>query len=54
MKLLLKTIVLGSVLTAASAYAVDPQLSDITCDQLGENLELTAEAEERFADLKGT
>ena len=54
MKRLTKAAIVASVFAAGSAYAVDPQPSDVTCDQLGERYELTAEAEERFADLKGS
>jgi hypothetical protein len=51
---LIKTIVVACAFSAVSAYAVDPVKSETTCAQLGEKYELTAEAEERFADLKGT
>lgn len=54
MQLTLKTIILASALCTGSAYAIDPQLSDTSCEQLGENLELTQEAKDRFADLIGT
>lgn len=39
---------------ASSAYAVDPVLSETTCDQLAEKYEPTAEAQARYADLKGS
>lgn len=39
---------------ASSAYAVDPQKSDMTCDELKDKYEPTAEAQARFADLKGS
>jgi len=54
MKYLIRTAIVASVFGASSAFAVDPQLADITCEQLGEKYELTAEAEERFADLRGS
>lgn len=49
-----RSMIVLSVFCASAAYAVDPQLSDITCEQLGEQYEATPEATERFADLKGT
>jgi len=51
---LVKTIIVLCAFSATAAYAVDPQLSDITCAQLGEKYELTAEGEARFAELKGS
>jgi len=54
MKFLIRTTIVAAVFGASSAFAVDPQLADITCEQLGEKYELTAEAEERFADLRGS
>ena len=54
MKLVFKTMIVVSAFCAGSVYAVDPQLSETTCEQLGDNLELTAEASDRFADLIGT
>ncbi len=51
---LIKTIAVVCAFSAASAYAVDPVESDITCAQLGEKYEATAEAKERFADLAGS
>ena len=50
---LINTIVVACAFGAVSAYAADPVLSDITCEQLGEKYEATAEAIERFANLKG-
>lgn len=50
----IKFIVVASAFITTAAYAADPELADITCEQLGEQYELTAEAEERFADLRGT
>jgi hypothetical protein len=50
---LINTIVVACAFGAVSAYAADPVLSDTTCEQLGEKYEVTAEALERFADLKG-
>jgi hypothetical protein len=49
-----KTIIVLCAFSATTAYAVDPQRSETTCAQLGEKYELTAEAEARFADLKGS
>ena len=54
MKSVFKTMIVVSAFCAGSVYAVDPQLSETSCEQLGETLELTAEAEERLADLIGT
>jgi hypothetical protein len=51
---LLKTIVVACAFSAVSAYAVDPVKSDITCAELGDKYEATAEAKERFADLAGS
>jgi hypothetical protein len=51
---LIKTIVVACAFGAMSAYAVDPVKSEVTCAQLGETYEATAEAVERFADLEGS
>ena len=51
---LIKTIVVACAFSAVSAYAVDPVQSDITCAELGDKYEATAEAKERFADLAGS
>jgi len=51
---LLKTIVVACAFSAVTAYAVEPTRSEITCDQLSEQYEVTAEAKERFADLAGS
>jgi len=51
---LIKTLVVASAFCAVSAYAVDPVRTDMTCEQMGEKYAITAEAEERFADLVGT
>jgi hypothetical protein len=50
----IQTLIVACVFSASSAFAVDPQPADITCDQLGDSFELTEEAKARFADLKGT
>ena len=50
---LINTIVVACAFGAVSAYAADPLLSETTCAQLGEKYEVTAEAQERLADLKG-
>ena len=50
---LIQTLVVASAFFAASAYAVEPVRSEITCAELGDNYEVTAEAKERFADLAG-
>ena len=50
----IKTLVVASAFCAVSAYAVEPVRSAITCEQLGDQYELTAEAKERFADLAGS
>ncbi len=49
-----KTMIVLCAFSATAAYAVDPQRSEITCAQLGDKYELTAEAEARFANLKGS
>lgn len=51
---LIKTLVVASAFFAVSAYAVEPVRSEITCAELGEKYEATAEATERFADLAGS
>jgi hypothetical protein len=51
---LIKTLVVACAFSAVSAYAVDPVRTDMTCEQLSEKYAVTAEAEERFADLVGT
>lgn len=51
---LIKTIVVACAFSAVSAYAVEPVRSETTCEQLGDTYEVTAEAQERFADLKGS
>jgi hypothetical protein len=50
---LIQTLVVASAFCAVSAYAVDPVKSEITCAELGDKYEATAEATERFADLAG-
>ena len=50
---LIQTLVVASAFFAASAYAVEPVRSEITCAELGDNYEVTAEAKERFSDLAG-
>jgi hypothetical protein len=50
---LIKTLVVASAFFAVSAYAVEPVRSEISCQNLGDNYEVTAEAKERFADLAG-
>ena len=51
---LIKTLVVACAFSAVSAYAVDPVKTDMTCEQMQEKYAITAEAEERFADLVGT
>jgi hypothetical protein len=51
---LIQTLVVASAFCAVSAYAVDPVKSEITCAELGDKYEATAEATERFADLEGS
>jgi len=51
---LVKTIVVACAFSAVSAYAVDPTRSEITCAEVGDKYEPTAEAQERFADLSGS
>ena len=51
---LIKTIVVACAFSAVSAYAVDPVRTDMTCEQMGEQYAVTAEAKERFADLAGS
>ncbi len=50
----IKTLVVASAFFAVNAYAVDPVKSEVSCAQLGDNYEVTAEAKERFADLAGS
>ena len=50
---MIKLLAVAGVFCVSSAYAVDPQLSDMTCDQLRDKFEATADALERFADLQG-
>ena len=51
---LIKTLVAATAFCAVSAYALEPVRSEITCAELGEKYEATAEALERFADLAGS
>ena len=51
---LIKTLVVACAFSAVSAYAVDPVKTDMSCADLADKYAATAEAEERFADLKGT
>ena len=51
---LIRTLVVASAFCAVSAYAVEPVRSEITCAELGDKYEVTAEAKERFADLAGS
>ncbi len=51
---LIQTLVVSCVFCTVSAYAVEPVKSEVTCDQLGDKYEATAEAKERFADLAGS
>ncbi|MFC1777133.1 hypothetical protein ACFL3I_07310 [Pseudomonadota bacterium] len=51
---LIKTLVVASAFCAVSAYAVEPVRSEITCAELGDKYEATAEAKVRFADLAGS
>ncbi len=50
---LIKTLVVASAFFTVSAYAVDPVRSEITCAELADKYEVTAEAKERFSDLAG-
>ena len=50
----IKTLVVASAFCAVSAYAVEPVRSEITCGELADRYEVTAEARERFADLAGS
>lgn len=50
---LIRTLVAATAFCAVSAYAVEPVRSEITCAELGDKYEATAEAKERFADLAG-
>jgi len=50
----IKTLVVASAFCAVSAYAVEPVRSEVTCAELADKYELTAEAKERFADLAGS
>lgn len=50
-----KTMILAAfILSASSAYAVDPQAAEITCEELTSKYQLNAEGELRFANLKGS
>lgn len=51
---LIKTLVVACAFSAVSAYAVDPVKTDMSCADLADTYAATAEAQERFADLKGT
>ena len=51
---LVKIIAVACAFSAVSAYAVEPVKSEITCDQLADQYEATAEAKERFQDLEGS
>ncbi len=51
---MIKTLAVACAFCASSAYAVDPQLTDTTCEQLRDKYEATADAQERFADLQGS
>ena len=50
----IKTLVVASAFCAVSAYAVEPVRSEVTCAELADKYEVTAEARERFADLAGS
>jgi hypothetical protein len=41
-------------LSASSAYAIDPQAADITCEELTSKYQLNAEGQLRFSKLKGS
>jgi len=51
---MMKTLAVVCAFCASSAYAVDPQKTDMTCEQLKDRYEATVEAQARFADLKGS
>ena len=51
---MIKTLAVACAFCATSVYAVDPQLTDTTCEQLRDKYEATADAQERFADLQGS
>ena len=51
---IVKLLAVACAFCATSAYAADPVLSDMTCEQLQEQYEATAEAQARYADLKGS
>ena len=49
----IKYLIAAGALCALPAYAVEPEFA-MSCDEAGEQYKATPEAEERFADLKGT
>jgi hypothetical protein len=51
---MIKTLAVVCAFCASSAYAVDPQKTDMTCAQLKGEYEPTAEAQARFAELEGS
>jgi hypothetical protein len=51
---MIKTLVLVCAFCASSVFAGDPQLSDMTCDDLSDNFALTDEAQVRYANLLGS
>ena len=51
---MIKLLAVACAFCASSAYAADPVLSDMTCEQLRDQYEATAEAQERYADLRGS
>ena len=51
---LVTALVVACMFFTASAYAVDPVRSEMTCEQLAETYAPTAAAKERFSELEGS
>ena len=51
---IVKTLLFALLLAAAAAQAAEPTKSTMTCDDLRAKFQATPEAQERFADLKGS
>jgi hypothetical protein len=50
----IKALIVATAFGVVSAHGLEPVKSEMTCEQLGEVYEATAEAKERFADLAGS
>jgi hypothetical protein len=49
----IQTLAIVCAFCATSAYAVDPQPADMTCDEVADKYEMKEGVKERFADLEG-